>query len=173
LALQPLEGLSATRERPLFSPTRRPVPPPPPVVAALLPPPPPPPPPDVALFGIVMDGDEVHAVVRAGPAAKMMRVRIGDDVGGWKVAQIEGRQLVLSLDGRIATFMMFAGDKARSAPSGGSEAPPAGRPSGGQTQPQNQQIQPQPQSQNQQNQSRQSAPTPWVPPAPPPHRPRG
>src|SRR5260370_6901414 len=45
LAAQPLDRLSATRERPLFSPTRRPPPPPPPVVAAPAPPPPPPPPP--------------------------------------------------------------------------------------------------------------------------------
>jgi hypothetical protein len=106
LAAQPLDRLSATRERPLFSPTRRPPVPPPPVVNA---PGPPPPPPDVALFGIVMDGDEARAVVRTGPAEKIVRVRIGDDIGGWKVSQIEGRRLVLSLDDRIATFMMFTG----------------------------------------------------------------
>jgi len=70
----------------------------------------------VALFGIVMDGDEAHAVVRAGPAAKIMRVRVGDDIGGWQVAQIEGRQLVLSLGDRLATFMMFNGNSANAAP---------------------------------------------------------
>jgi hypothetical protein len=162
LAAQPLDRLSATRERPLFSPTRRPPPPPPPVVVAPEPPPPPPPPPDVALFGIVMDGDEAHAVVRAGPAAKIMNVRVGDDIGGWKVAQIEGRQLVLSLDDRIATFMMFTGNS----PNG---APPVDR----ETQSADRQAQPQTQ---QQNQMRQNAP---APPDPPPsgarkaHRPRG
>jgi hypothetical protein len=106
LAAQPIEQLSATRERPLFSPTRRP-PTPPPVVQTAAPPRPPPPPPDVALFGVVMDGGEAHAIVRAGPAAKVVRVRIGDDVGGWKVSQIDERQLVLSLNGRSATFTMF------------------------------------------------------------------
>jgi len=138
LAAQPLDRLSATRERPLFSPTRRPPPPPPPVVVAPEPPPPPPPPPDVALFGIVMDGDEAHAVVRAGPAAKIMRVRVGDDIGGWKVAQIDGRRLILSLDDRIATFLMFAGNSANGAPRTGPEAPAANTQSPGQTQPQNQ-----------------------------------
>ena len=162
LAAQPLDRLSATRERPLFSPTRRPPPPPPPVVVAPEPPPPPPPPPDVALFGIVMDGDEAHAVVRAGPAAKIMNVRVGDDIGGWKVAQIEERQLVLSLDDRIATFMMFTGNSANSAPRTDQETQSADRQAQPPTQPQ--------------NQMRQNAPAPPDPPpsgARKPHRPKG
>ena len=160
LAAQPLDRLSATRERPLFSPTRRPPPPPPPVVAPPEPPTPPPPPPSVALFGIVMDGDEAHAIVRAGPADKIMRVAVGDDIGGWKVAQIEERRLVLSLDGRIATFMMFAGNSANRAPPIDRETQSADR---------------QPQSQTQpQTQMRQNAPAPYDPAAKrPPHRPRG
>jgi general secretion pathway protein N len=124
LSAQPLDRMSSTRDRPLFSPTRRP-PAPPPIVAAA--PPPPPPAPDVALLGVVMDGDEARAVVRAGPAAKILRVGIGDDIGGWKVGQIEARQLVLLLDGRTATFTMFAGNNTK----GSSNAGPAQPPSGG------------------------------------------
>jgi hypothetical protein len=116
LAAQPLEQLSATRERPLFSPTRRPPPEPAVVVQGPPPPPPPPPPPDVALYGIVMDGEQARAVIRANAADKLTRVGIGDDVGGWKVAQIEGRKLVLALDGRLATFVMFSGKVSRDAP---------------------------------------------------------
>jgi hypothetical protein len=138
LAAQPLDRLSATRERPLFSPTRRRPAPPAPIVLAPEPPPPPPPPPDVALFGIVMDGDEARAVVRASPADKIMRVRIGDDIGGWKVSQIEGRRLVLSLDDRIATFTMFTGNSANGAPRSHQESQSADRQSQSQTQPQNQ-----------------------------------
>jgi hypothetical protein len=104
LIARPLEQLSATRNRPLFSPTRRP-PAPPPIVAAE--PPAPTPPPEVALLGIVMDGEEARAVIRTGPTAKVMRVRIGDEVGGWKVGQIESQRLVLVLDGRTATFAIF------------------------------------------------------------------
>jgi hypothetical protein len=118
LASQSLESLSATRERPLFSPTRRPPPPPPVFVQGPPPPPPPPPAPDLALFGIVMDGENARAIIRASPGAKVTRVSIGDDVGGWKVAQIDGRKLVLMLDGRLATFFMFTTKNANSARSG-------------------------------------------------------
>jgi hypothetical protein len=126
LAAQPLDRLSNTRDRPLFSPTRRPPAPPPVVVAA---PPPPPPPPDVALLGVVMDGEEARAVVRTGPAAKILRVGIGDDIGGWKVGQIEERQLVLLLDGRTAKFTMFDGNKTKGLPNPGATQPSPGAPS--------------------------------------------
>jgi hypothetical protein len=110
LATQPLDRLSATRERPLFSPTRQP-PPPPPVIPDRGPPILPPP--NVALLGVIMDGEDASALVRAGPAAKLSRVRIGDDLGGWKVGQIEARQLVLVLDGRTARFTIFTGNSGK------------------------------------------------------------
>jgi hypothetical protein len=160
LAGEPLDRLSATRERPLFSSTRRSPPPPPVVVRSPEPPPPPPPPPNVALFGVVMDGDEVRAIVRTGPATNVMRVRVGDDIGGWKVAQIDGRRIVLVLDGRIATFTMFAGNGATGAPRGGPEAPPVGE-----TAP--------PASQNSQSQTPPQTQLPQNQPASPPHRRRG
>jgi hypothetical protein len=122
LAAQPLDRFSVTRDRPLFSPTRRP-PAPPPTVAA--PPPPPPPPPDVMLLGVVMDGEDAHALVRTGPAAKILRVRIGDKIGGWKVGQIEARKLVLLLNGRTATFTMFSGNDIKRLPNtAAATAPP-------------------------------------------------
>jgi general secretion pathway protein N len=105
LAAQSLERLSATVDRPLFSPSRRP--PPRPVAQAPAPPAPPAPPPDLVLTGIVMDGESARAVVRLGAEKKILHAQIGDDIGGWKVSQIEGRKLVLSLDGRFATFTLF------------------------------------------------------------------
>jgi hypothetical protein len=127
LAAQPLERMSNTRDRPLFSPTRRPPAPPPGVAVA---PPPPLPPPDVALLGVVMDGEDARAVVRAGPAEKILRVGIGDDIGGWKVGQIEARQLVLLLDGRTATFTMFTGSNTKSPANASAAGPPSGAPPG-------------------------------------------
>jgi hypothetical protein len=118
-AQQPLDQLSATRDRPLFSPTRRPQAPPPIIVPTA---PPPPPPPDVALLGVVMDGDTARALVRVGQQAKITRVQIGDDIGGWKVGQIEARFVVLLLDGREAKFGMFSGHNARRFPPAGSIA---------------------------------------------------
>jgi hypothetical protein len=108
LAAQSLEGLSATRERPLFSAQRRP-PAPPRVTAAPQPPPAPPPqPPQVALYGIVSETGGARAMVRAN-GDKIVGVRIGDDVGGWKVTKIERRQIELSLADRAVSFAMFNG----------------------------------------------------------------
>jgi hypothetical protein len=107
LQTQSFDHLSATRDRPLFLPSRRPVPPPPPPVEPSPKPVAPPPPPDVALFGIVIDAGGARAIVRSG-AGQIERVQIGDAVGGWKVSKIEGRRLVLSLDDRFATFTMFS-----------------------------------------------------------------
>ena len=104
LQAQPLAKLLATRDRPLFSPNRRPPAPPPAPIAAA--PPPPAPPPDVTLLGVVIDRERARAIVRSG-SAKIERVQIGDDIGGWKVSQIEGRRLLLALDGREAAFTLF------------------------------------------------------------------
>jgi hypothetical protein len=105
LAAQSLERLSATVDRPLFSPSRRP--PPGPVAQAPEPPVPPAPPPNLVLSGIVMDGQSARAVVRVGADKKILHAQIGDNIDGWTVSQIEGRKLVLSLDGRFATFTLF------------------------------------------------------------------
>jgi hypothetical protein len=115
LEAQPLDRLSATRERPLFSPTRRPTPPPPPPSPEAAPVAVVPQPPNVQLFGIVMDDEGARAIVRSG-TEKVDRVQIGDNIGGWKVSQIEGRRLVLSLDGRFATFTLFSNDSGQQAP---------------------------------------------------------
>jgi hypothetical protein len=121
LAVHSLDRLSATRERPLFSPSRRapapPAPPPP------RPPPPPPEPPNVTLVGIVMDAEEARAIVQSGPTNEVRRVRVGDEIGGWKVAQIESRRLVLKLDSRLATFSMFSGHR-KPAPRAAAQAAP-------------------------------------------------
>jgi len=115
LEVQPLDRLSSTRDRPLFSPTRRPTPPPPP------PPPEQPPvavapqPPNLTLVGIVVDDEGARALIRSS-ATKADRVQIGDDIGGWKVAQIDGRRMVLALDGRFATFTLFSNDNVQQPP---------------------------------------------------------
>ena len=48
--------------------------------------------------------------------APVDRVQIGDDIGGWKVSEIEGRRLVLSLDGRSATFTLFSDERGKQPP---------------------------------------------------------
>jgi hypothetical protein len=68
-----------------------------------------------------MDGEGARAVVRAGADKKILRAQIGDEIDGWKVSQIEGRKVVLSLDGRFATFKLFNDDRGRSESAGGPE----------------------------------------------------
>jgi general secretion pathway protein N len=106
-----LDQLPATRDRPLFSPSRRPPPPPqaPRVeTVAAVAPPAPRQPPSVVLLGIVTDADGTWALIRAGGADKIKSARLGDEIEGWKVSQIETRRLVLSSDDRSVSFALFA-----------------------------------------------------------------
>jgi hypothetical protein len=106
LAAQSIERLSATVDRPLFSPSRRRAPTPP-VGRDTEPRVPPSPPPSLVLSGVVMDGETARVVVLVGAEKRIVRAQIGDEIGGWTISQIEGRKLVLSLDGRFATFTLL------------------------------------------------------------------
>jgi hypothetical protein len=109
--LQPFPELAATRDKPLFSPTRRPPPKPvAPVARQEPPPPPPPPPPSVVVLGIVSENGDGRAAIRAGGKGdKVIRVRAGDDVSGWKVDRVEPRRLVLTQGERSVDFALFGG----------------------------------------------------------------
>jgi hypothetical protein len=109
LAAQTMEALSAIVDRPLFSSSRRGAPTPP-TTRGPEPPTPPPPPPSLVLSGVVMDGASARVLVLVGPERRMVRAEIGDEIGGWTVNQISGRELVLSLDGRFASYTLFNRD---------------------------------------------------------------
>jgi len=124
VAAQPLDQLSTILNRSLFSPTRRPsaAPPPPvmqaPAASALSSAPP-----NVILLGVVMDGQNARAVVQVGADKRLLRAQMGDEIDGWKVAQIDGRKVVLaSQDGRFATYRLF-NDERGGADSNGGAAP--------------------------------------------------
>ena len=106
LAAQTMERLSAIVDRPLFSPSRRGASTP---QMSRDPEPrtPPTPPPNLVFSGVVMDGASAHVVVQVGPEKKIIRAQVGDEIGGWTVSGIVGRKLILSLDGRFATFTLF------------------------------------------------------------------
>jgi hypothetical protein len=107
-----LEQLSATRERPLFSPSRRPPAPPdapaPPPQVAEAPPPPPAAPPTLTLFGIVAGPEGARAIVRTQAGSEVLRLRVGDTVQGWEVSDIARTELVLRLGDRVETVALFA-----------------------------------------------------------------
>jgi len=93
-----LEALRATRERPLFSPTRRA---PPPILAK-------PPaavqqPPDVVLSAVII-GTEVEIAFLKRGKDKAFPVRTGADVDGWAVTEIAPRHVVLENNSRLVTL---------------------------------------------------------------------
>jgi hypothetical protein len=107
----PLPALSATRERPLFSPSRRP---PAPAVAAApaAPPPPPPPappaPPQLNLVGTAVGGSEKLGIFVDQATKEVVRLRVGEGHGGWTLQAIDGREAVLRQEGREATLALPA-----------------------------------------------------------------
>ena len=114
LAAWPLDRLSTTRERPLFAPTRRPPPPPPALVAQQVKAPPAPPP-TLVLLGIVTEADGARAMVRTQASEKVIRARVGDDIAGWTVAQIEPRRVILAHDDRSVSYTLFERSGAKTA----------------------------------------------------------
>jgi hypothetical protein len=122
----PLSNLSATRERPIFSPSRRP---PPPVTAAAPPPaqPPPPPPrpprverPQLSLVGTVA-GDEESFGLFVDPTTKAaIRLKIGEDYQGWKLRTVQGRDVMLERDKQTTILSLPQ-------PGAGTLAPPSGQ----------------------------------------------
>jgi hypothetical protein len=98
----PLATLSNTRERPIFSATRRP---PPaaaaPVTVAKAPPPPKAPRverPPLALVGTVAGDDESFAIFVDQGTRAALRLKIGEDFQGWRLRAVQGREAILERD---------------------------------------------------------------------------
>lgn len=93
-AVAPLEALSDTRERPLFSPDRRRVPESPAAqdeVAA----------PGLTLIGLMRpSGKEPRALFRIDGTGKAAWGKVGDVIGGAKVREIRAGAVLLERDGR-------------------------------------------------------------------------
>jgi general secretion pathway protein N len=125
----PLSSLSATRERPLFSPSRRPpqtaAPAPPSQIAA---PPPPPPAADVAetppftLLGTVLSADANLAILLNTSTNAVTRLRQGQSEAGWTAQEIQVRAAVLEKDGVTNTLEL---PKTTDAPANEPPAAPA------------------------------------------------
>ncbi|HTO61109.1 MAG TPA: hypothetical protein VMM15_07625 [Bradyrhizobium sp.] len=104
----PLKLLSATRDRPIFSASRRP---PPinaaPVAVAIAPPvqaPKPPERPKLSLVGTVVNGDDGIAVFLDQSTRAPLRLRMGADYQGWMLRQIEARSVTLQKGEDVAVF---------------------------------------------------------------------
>jgi general secretion pathway protein N len=100
----PLTSLSGTRERPIFSPSRRP-PPPPAVVATPVakdPPPAPMPPrverPQLSLVGTIAGDEQSFGIFVDQTTEAALRLKLGEDYQGWKLRSVQGREVTLERD---------------------------------------------------------------------------
>jgi general secretion pathway protein N len=125
----PLRSLSLTRERPIFSPSRRPPPPavagPPPVEAA--PPPPPPAGPDrplLSLVGAVAGETEGIAIFLDETTKDIVRLRTGEThPSGWTLRSVRGREATLQKDRESVTLALPAPSEQPSAGAGPTPGP--------------------------------------------------
>src|SRR5579864_4487163 len=107
----PLSALAATRNRPLFTPSRRP---PAPAVASVpvaTGSPPPPPPavsqhPDLTLIGTVASEGEGMAVFIDTTTRDAVRLRTGEGHSGWVLQSVERRAVTLQKGGQTETLAL-------------------------------------------------------------------
>lgn len=107
----PISTLTATRERPLFTPARRA---PATAVAGPVAPPPPPPPvppaepdrPQLVLVGAIASGTEGFAVFLDRATNSVVRLKTGQDHGGWVLRAVKGRQAILQKDKQTTTLAL-------------------------------------------------------------------
>jgi hypothetical protein len=108
LARREFKDLTATRTRPLFVESRRAAqhltgsqvaPPPPPA--------PPPLPPNVTVVGILKTSTITRAFLHSGESSKLIGVGPGDEVGGWRVAKIDDRSLLLEHGDKSVSLGLF------------------------------------------------------------------
>jgi general secretion pathway protein N len=92
----PLNTLTATRERPLFAPSRRPAMQAVPAVIANLPPPPPPAAePEqlgLRLLGTITGRNDGIAICLNPATGEVLRVRTGESFEGWNLRTVRGRE---------------------------------------------------------------------------------
>ena len=119
-----LDTLTATRELPLFTPSRtppvvmetEPEPEPEPVVEAEIVEETDPEPPPLELIGIVVTEAEQVVLLLDQSTGEVQRIRPGDDFQGWTVSIIDSRTVELESEGSSQTLTMFTGTGEEAAP---------------------------------------------------------
>jgi len=123
----PLSALTATRDRPLFSASRRP---PTPAVApvAIERPAPPPPPtepekPNLVLVGTIVGDADSFGIFVDQTSRTALRLKLGEQHDGWTLRSVQKREAMLVKDQQIAVVAMPQPGKAGDA---GNELSPSG-----------------------------------------------
>jgi hypothetical protein len=107
----PLSALTATRERPLFSASRRPPPPAVVPVAIVRAPPPPPRPaeperPSLALVGTIVGDPDSFGIFIDRTSKSALRLRVGEQHDGWTLRSVQKREATLEKDQQSAVVAM-------------------------------------------------------------------
>jgi hypothetical protein len=109
-----LESLEATRELPLFTPSRKApvVPEPAPVEVATAPPPPAPPPPPpspppLQLIGVIQTGSTDIALLRDRGSSEVIRLSTGEEYDGWSIRFVDSRTVEFQNGDQTAILTMF------------------------------------------------------------------
>jgi len=107
----PLSALRATRERPLFSASRRPPPPAVAPVAVVRAPPPPPRPaepeqPSLALVGTIVGDPDSFGIFIDRTSKSALRLRVGEQHDGWTLRSVQKREATLEKDQQSAVVAM-------------------------------------------------------------------
>jgi general secretion pathway protein N len=115
----PLKQLSITRDRPIFSPSRRPPPPATPSyvapVAVRVPPPKPKEPerPSITLLGTILGASESIGIFLNPATRDIVRLRLGEDHEGWALRSVKTREVTLVKDReRVVLELPPPGDQA-------------------------------------------------------------
>src|SRR3954468_22885603 len=113
----PLNALTATRERPLFNPARRPAMQAAPAVIANVPAPPPPPAePEqlgLRLLGTIAGRDNGIAICLNLATGDVVRVRTGESFEGWRLHAVRGREASFEKASRQAVIALPSPEDAR------------------------------------------------------------
>ena len=104
----PISKLSATRDRPLFSVSRRPRTPPAapaaPEPAAVVAPPPPPETPPFTLVGTIIGDDSQFAIFYDQSSGTASGVRLGGSASGWTLRAVDPHSATVEGSGRVVTL---------------------------------------------------------------------
>jgi hypothetical protein len=105
----PLAKLSDTRDRPVFSPSRRP----PPSAVDTRPTPAPPPPrkreverPPLSLVGTVASDEQGFGIFLDLSTKQPLRLKLGEDYQGWKLRVVRGQQVSMEKDQQITVLTL-------------------------------------------------------------------
>jgi hypothetical protein len=99
----PLTQLYGTRDRPIFSPSRRPPPAAPAFTAEQAPVTAPVPqkelePPPLSLVGTIASDDESYGIFLDQSTKAALRLKVGEEYQGWKLRTIQGREVTIERD---------------------------------------------------------------------------